>query len=379
MKLRTPLLLAGLALVAALGLAGCGTDRATTTATEGTADDYATLDLDAEFGGLTATDEPAAFGDAALEQAILAEAGEEADDPLAVDPQVAQLEALAVAADDSAAPPRPRVTFLRIVWGVLDSPADTLGAADEGPDRVDWTGRIQVDRGLVIVRRVISFERPRDHLLPRLDRRTVDWVSHTGPRSDGLLIEVLEPPVRPDSTGALPPPNRLRFRTAPYSAEFVVEELVGLDATYPVLPEGNAIHFTGFRPDICPRGFLAGFWQARSDSAGTFRGRWLGLQGRSDGFLRGGYGYDSEGHRVLVGKWIGTGGRFRGLLRGTWEPSPEPGRGRFAGHWVNAAGTVEGDFGGGFLAAPESPGGFFAGRWAALCPRVAEPDQLRRP
>ncbi len=368
MKLRTPMLLTGLVLVAALGLAGCGADQATTTATDGTTDDYAALDLDAEFGGLTATDEAAAFGDIALEQAVMAEMDEVAADPLAADPQVAQLEALAVATGDAAMAPRPRVTFLRVVWGVLDAPPDTLGTLDEGPDRVDWSGRIQVDRGLVIVRRVISFERPRDYLLPRLDRRTVGWVSHTGPRSDGLLIEILEPPVLPDSTGALPPPNRLRFRTAPYGAEFIVEELVGLDATFPVLPEGNAIHFTGFRPDICPRGFLAGFWQSHGDSAGSFRGRWLGLQGRSDGFLRGGYGYDSEGRRVMAGKWISTAGQFRGLLRGTWEPLPVPGHGRFFGQWVNAAGTVDGEFGGEFLAAPERPGGFFAGRWGTLCP-----------
>jgi len=372
MKLRTPILLAGLALVAALGLAGCGADRATTTATDDTPDDYAALDLDAEYGGLTATDEAAAFGDAALEQAVLAEADEAADDPLAADPQVAELEALAVAPADSVPPPRPRVTFLRIVWGVLDALPDTLATSDEGLDRVDWSGRIQVDRGLVIVRRVISFERPRDFLLPRVDRRAVDWVSHTGPGSDGLLIEILEPPVAPDSTGALPPPNRLRFRTAPYGAEFLVDELVGLDATYPVLPEGNAIHFTGFRPDLCPRGFLAGFWRAAGDSAGAFRGRWLGLRGVSDGFLRGGYGYDGEGRRVMVGKWISATGQFRGLLRGTWEPLPEPGLGRFSGHWVNAAGTVEGEFGGQFLAPPERPGGFFAGRWAMLCPG-AEP------
>ncbi|MHB8080092.1 MAG: hypothetical protein ACYDIE_12660 [Candidatus Krumholzibacteriia bacterium] len=368
MKLRTPMLLVGLALMAALGLAGCGTDQPTTTTTAGAPDDYSVLDLDAEFGGLTATDEPAAFGDVLLEQAVTAEAGEVADDPLAVDPQVAEFEALAVAPDDSTAPPRPRVTFLRLVWGVLDSPVDSLGTADDGPDLVDWSGRIQVDRGLVIVRRVIGFERPRDFLLPRVERNSVSWVSHTGPASDGLLIEILEPPVLPDSTGALPPPNRLRLRTAPYAAEYLVDELAGLDATCPVLPEGNAIHLTGFRPDICPRGFLAGFWHAGSDSAGAFRGRWLGLQGVSDGFLRGGYGYDSEGRRVMVGKWISTSGLFRGLLRGTWEPLPEPGHGRFHGEWVNRAGTVEGEFGGDFLAAPERPGGFFAGRWAVLCP-----------
>lgn len=368
MKLRAPKFLAGLALVAALGLAGCGTDQPTTTTTDGTPDDYTALDLDAEFGGLTATDEAAAFGDIALEQAATAEADEVADDPLASDPQVAEFEALAVAADDTAAPPRPRVTFLRLVWGVLDSPVDSLGAVADGPELVDWSGRIEVDRGLVIVRRVIGFERPRDFLLPRADRSSVSWVSHTGPASDGLLIEILEPPVPADSTGTPPPPNRLRLRTPPYSAEFLVGDLAGLDATYPVAPAGNAIHLTGFRPDRCPRGFLAGFWRAGSDSAGSFRGRWLGLQGRSDGFLRGGYGYDSAGNRVLVGKWISTSGAFRGLLRGTWEPLPEPGHGRFDGHWVNAAGSVEGEFGGDFLAAPERPGGFFAGRWATRCP-----------
>lgn len=371
MRSRFPWPVLGLTL-AALALAGCGTQGdGGPAAGPDPADPWTALDLDAEYGGLTPRDEPVAFGDPALAAELAADAGQDAGDPLAADPEVLALEALAATPPDSGAAPRPRFTFLRVVWGQLQSPADTLASPQEGPETLDWSGSLRVDRGVIVVRRVILFERPGDHLVyPRPDRRAVAWVSRTGRHHDGLLVEIIEPPARPDSTGALPPPNRLHFDTPPLSVTFDVAALAGLERIVPVAPEGNAVRFSGFgllAPYGCPKGFLGGLWRAEGDSSGTFQGRWMNLHGRLAGFVRGGWGYDGAGERVLVGKWIDRDGRFRGLLRGRWEPGAEPGQGGFRGHWANAAGTREGLFGGQYLCLPDRPGGSFAGRWATLC------------
>ncbi len=264
MKLRTPMLLAGLALVAALGLAGCGADQATTTATDGTTDDYTALDLDADFGGLTATDEAAAFGDIALEQAVLAEADEVADDPLAADPQVAELEALAVATGRFRGAPRGRASRSCASSGACwTAPPIRSARADEGLDLVDWSGRIQVDRGLVIVRRVISFERPRDYP-----------AAPPGPPHRGLGVAHRPAQRRsPDRDPRAAGPARFHRRPAAAQPAAVSGPLPTARNSWSrswsvstppsrSCRQGNAIHFTGFRPDICPRGlpgrFLAG-------------------------------------------------------------------------------------------------------------------------
>jgi len=371
MMKRIPRMLAALSLAAALGLAGCGENPAGSGSGATPADDdWSAIDLDKEYGGLTATDEPVAFADPFLEAALAEDAAGEAGDPVALDPEVRALEA---AADSTGDPgmPRPRFTFLRVTWGMLDSPADSLGAAAEGIESLDWSGSLRIDRGVVVVRRLILFERPGDHLLlPRPDRRTVGWVSRTGRHYDGIVVEIIEPPVRPDSTGTLPPPNRLHFRTAPFAASFDVAELAGLERTFPVPPEGNAVRFSGFglsAPAACPKGFLGGRWVATGDSTGVFKGRWMTLHGRLAGLMRGVWGYNDAGERVFVGKWIDRDGRFRGLLRGAWEPGAELGHGGFRGRWVNAAQTLEGVLGGEYVALPERPGGFYAGRWSALC------------
>ena len=338
------------------------------------------MDFNQEFGGLTPTDEEAAFGDPFLMQAEIDEENEASEDPLLEDPEVQALEAQAAQEEQPGDPPRPKFTFLRITWGMLDGPVDSLGQADESVDILDWSGLLAVDRGIVVVRRVIRFERPYDHLvLPRLDRQTVAWFSHTGCHFDGLLVEIIERPqdlVGPD--GVELEPNVLHFTTGPYSNSFVVAELPDLDEVYPVDPDPNAIHFTGFRLSdisLCPKGFLSGIWHAPApeDSVGFFRGKWVGLFGHLHGFLRGAYGYTDEGERVFFGKYISRNGQFRGLLKGRWEPLPQfPGHGIFRGRWVNAAGNLVGVLGGQYLHLPERPGGFFGGRWAALC----DPDAV---
>ena len=391
---REPLLallpLLGLAL--ALALAGCGGDESSPAGASSTGtDDYETMDLDQAYGGLTATDEPEAFGDAYLMQLAAAETDEASDDPLLADPEVLALEALSEEPLEPGDPARPRFSFLRITWGMLDGAVDSLGNVDESLDLLDWSGMLRVDRGLVVVRRIILFERPYDHLIrPRLDRRTVAWVSRTGRHYDGLLVEIIERPGDlVDEEGDELAPNMLHFTTGPLSADIAVADLPGLDRIAEVDEQGNAIQFTGFSlADIvgCPKGFLSGVWRslpatdavaAGEDSTGAvtvggFRGRWVGVLGHVHGFVRGRYGYDGDGEPVFYGKYIDRRGRFMGFLRGTWEPRPEaPGHGVFRGEWVNAAETVEGVLGGEWFHLPERPGGFFGGRWAVLCDQEA--------
>ncbi len=358
------------ALAALLLLWGCGQDRDGPTGAGEVADDYSAIDLDHPDGGLTPTDEPALAADPYVKAALAADAAAAADDPLAADPEVARLERLAQA-DPPPGGPRPRITFLRVTWGMLDAAPDAQRAGDD-PQPLDWSGLMRVERGLLIVRRLIDFERPGDHLVrPRIDRHTVAWVSHTGPDHDGLLVQILEPPAAPDSLGPPPPPNRLHFRTGPLSRTFDLAELAGLELTVPVDGAGNAVRFCGHQltsPPPCPRGFLAGLWRAESDSNGLLIGQWCSLHGRLDGFVRGGFGRNAAGEGVFRGKYLSREGRFRGFVRGTWD-SPGPGLpGHFQGHWVDAAGAPEGVLGGEIVRLRDDrPGGFFAGRWVMTC------------
>jgi hypothetical protein len=360
-----------------LGLTGCSGERGATVPDIAAVDDFDAMDLDKAYGGLTFSDESAAFGDAELDALALEDQGAVSEDPLQDDAEVRALEAAALGGDDPAAPPPPVITALRLTWGQLDGdPADIR----EEIQGLDWSGMLRVDRGVVVVRRVILFERPRDHLVrPRPDRRTVAWVSHTGPHFDGLIVEIIEPAAAADSmTAGTPPPNLLHLVTPQISLVIPVADLAGFDATRPIDELGNALRLEGHRvtdEDQCPKGFLGGVWRADQDSTtvegGVFKGRWVGLWGQLHGFVRGRYGLDSNGERVFFGKYIDQRGRCRGLLAGTWQAADENGRGRFHGEWHNAAETVEGVLGGDFVQVHARPGGFFSGRWAMLCDQEA--------
>lgn len=359
-----------------LALAGCESDEkgTFTGSSQVGVDDFDKLDFNIDFGGLTATDEEEAFGDAFLLALAAAEADEESDDPLLRDPEVLQLEQMA-SESEPLDRPLPRFTFLRITWGMLDGEVDSLGRFDESFDLLDWTGMLRVDRGIVVVRRLIRFERPYDHLVyPRIDRRTVAWFSHTGRHCDGLLVEIVERPEDLASGDELEP-NRLHFVTGPCEQSFAVAELAGLDQVHPVEPASHAIHFTGFRlADIahCPKGFLSGIWVGHENARGQFRGRWVGLLGRTHGFLRGAWGVNDEGERVFFGKYIDHRGRFQGFLTGTWEPVEDrPGHGYFRGQWANEERVRQGVLGGRTFSLPNRPSGFFAGRWANFCDPAA--------
>ena len=382
------LLLLGLLL--GLALAGCSNDENPAgTSLTGT-DDYDNMDLSQTYGGLTPTDEPEAFGDPYLLQLDAVESSEASDDPLQADPEVVALETLSeqpLEPDDPDGLKRPRFTFLKITWGMLDGEVDALGNTDETQDLLDWSGMLTVDRGIVVVRRVILFERPHDHLVyPRLNRHAVAWISHTGRHYDGLLIEIIERPTDLRSAeGTELSPNMLHFNTGPYSADLAVRELPDLNEIHDVDDEGNAIQFVGFRLSdigLCPKGFLSGIWRSLpgvSDTVvvgpqavGFFKGRWVGVRGLVRGFVRGQYGYGENGERIFIGKYIDRRGRFQGFLRGTWESrSDSRGHGSFRGQWMNAAETVQGVLGGEYVHLRERPGGFFSGRWATLCDQEA--------
>ncbi len=365
-----------------LGMTGCS-ETGTTTPSDIAAgsDDYDGMDMNKANGGLTATDETEAFGDAYFLDTEAEYEDDAADDPLENDAEVAGYEAQ-VAEGDPTDPNRPTITVLKLLWGQLDGLAEDI---DEGFDVLDWTGRLSVDRGIAVVRRVILFERPYDHLVRpineqtgTINRRAVGWVSHTGPHYDGLVIEIIEPPMQPDVAADEPAVNMLHLVTPQISLDIPVADLSGYDEVYPVDEAGNALSIEGhLLSDLlqCPKGFLGGIWVARplfdeegnQVADGFFKGRWVDVWGRMMGFLRGGYGVNDAGERVFFGKYISRHGQFRGLLSGTYGPNEETGLGAFQGEWVNAAGTREGVLGGQYMQIPDRPGGFFSGRWATLC------------
>ncbi|MBU8870613.1 MAG: hypothetical protein KOO60_07105 [Gemmatimonadales bacterium] len=333
-------------------------------------DNYDLMDFSLPYGGLTTSDEAEAFGDGSLQLMMLAEDEELVDDPLADDPAISE---------------RPVFTFLKLRWGMLSGPEDSLRVNDGHCEVTDWTGELHTDRGLVVVRRMVAFEQPADHVIfPRLDEKTVAFVSHTSCGSDGLVIQIIERPIDPDAEGYIP--NILHINLAGYQGEFEVGQLAALDLLIEVDEQGNQIQLTGFKIsdlNICPKGFLSGRFgripgqgdaeemgvdERPGEHLGNIAGTWTNLTGRIEGFLRGGYGLDQTGNRVFFGKYIDRQGRFRGMLVGTWElAAEERDLAAFSGHWVSASGNAEGRLGGRAYSVEGSSGGFFAGRWATLC------------
>ncbi len=240
-----------------------------------------------------------------------------------------------------------------------------------------------MDRGVVVARRLILFERPYDHLVhPRIDRRTVAWISHTGPHYDGLILEIIEPPRGADEEKT-DEPNMFHLTTPQISFDIAVADLAGMNETRPVDEMGNALQIEGFHLsdlDLCPKGFLAGVWVADPVvdeegvvvSEGYFKGRWVGLWGHLKGLVRGRYGLTSGGEPVSTASTSPATVASWACSKAPTPPKDEYGHGTFSGQWVNGAETVEGVLGGDYLQIQDRPGGFFSGRWATLCDEDAE-------
>ena len=372
-------------------LAGCSTDDANPTTAAASGDDYTQIDFSLPYGGLTVSDEEQAFGDDELLLMSLAEEGEEVVDPVADDPMVRDMVNMGHHAFDPADSTRPHFTFVHLRWGMLRDMMDSV-SVEPSCDVNDWTGALNVDRGVLLVRRVIRFERPLDHIIfPRLNHQTVGLVSHTACGFDGVVLQILERPeeyAAPDSNSL--DANMLHINLGEFSADIAVRDLAGMEEVYEAGTAGNNVAVTGFTLrdlSICPKGFLSGHFRRlaedRPDSVlvddrpgeqyGVYAGMWRGLEGRIHGHLRGGYGVDEDGNRVFIGKYIGARGEFRGLIRGTWEPgAADDLMAGFRGQWMAANGNVEGLLGGEAFAVEGTPGGFFTGRWTTLCDDEAE-------
>jgi hypothetical protein len=354
-RTRTFFSLLMITLLVAWVASGC--DNATDT---DTANDLSsrvqTVNLDDPYGGFNTADEAPAFDDPSL----VANYGPAGD--VAVDDDV-----------DTTLTDRSRPhQYLLITWGNLR--ADSL---IDFP--TDWSGGLCAENAVVVVKRLIRFE-PRDQLLPRTSRGCVEWVSHTQPHFDGILVELL--PMRCDSLAAVSANDRLcekpvsvTFKTGPLTVTIGPDELADLHRVVTVDDAGNAVAFnTVMRmPGECAGGFLAGQWQPVDEDSidGRFRGKWISENGVHMGYLRGVYGVNTRAERVFFGKWITENGRFQGLLRGHYGSFPATSTrqadGWFEGVWFSRELRVAGALGGSWCTNQDADGGFFRGRWKGRC------------
>lgn len=341
-----------------------------------------------DFGGLTATDEAPGFGDPVFASMTAELSGEQVSDPILVN------DSGAAAMDRDPAIGR---FALRVIWGKprLDT---TVTSA------TDWSGSISVNRGGVVVRRKIQFEEGQDELLPRDDRKIINWVSQTTIHHDGLLVEVFNPrrpdsitidtTFAPDSVGGavvsidttlFKSPLELTFDTGPLTISFSAEQLSALDTVIHVT-DSSVVIFQSTRIDngLCPRGYLAGGWGVNESGQHIFRGLWMSNHGEVNGFVRGNWGVNENGRQIFVGKWISENGRFEGFVRGSWAQFPDfsaadsafaHAEGGFRGGIFNANRLPIGMLRGLFWSSDraESSGdtdgllGHFTGKWALAC------------
>ncbi|MBK7142810.1 MAG: hypothetical protein IPH75_12100 [bacterium] len=332
-----------------------------------------------DVGGYTATNEAPAFNDPALVAATAEEV--EYNDPVATTSSVQSL----------LSDPEAGIYHLRAVWGRLRY--DSMSVTP-----TDWAGSLTISRGAELVRRVIRFEPATDSVLPRTDRRLIEWASTTTVHNDGLAFDLLIPPAVPDYdttiqiivdtlTGdtteiiivdTIPVgPVTVEFTAGNYSRTFSLNELATLD-TIITFSDSTAIAFNGFKVErfACPRGFLAGFWGYDSTGQGEFRGMWISRHGVIEGHLRGTFGEDSTGAREFYGKWIDASGQFEGFLHGVWgqhaNPHADSTAIRRAGGWfrgmiLDANQAEIGVLAGHYFGSTSKRPGYFQGRWKVRC------------
>jgi len=350
--LRSTLKLLAVVVPVAL-LAGCDliSDSKETAPAGGNPNWEETTDLTSPYGGYEFTDESDAFGDPLVQAVAVLESGEPVETGL-------------VPSDSTFA--------LRITWGQLEGNREAMTP-------VDWTGSISISQGAMGVLRTIAFERPRDHLLRRTDRRSVEFVSHTQRHYDGLLLLVHENGRGRDLPAA---DGSLTFATGRLTQTWSFADLRNANLVIPVDDLGNAVSVTGIvaRPDSCPNGFTRGAWLQRGDGRAIFRGVWTGPVGGTIGHIRGHAGVNDMGEHVWFAKIVGARGRLIGLARGTFEPSEDPmlPGGLFTGHFVARPGDRGGAVGGRYVLrgmTERGHGGFFEGRWHANCDRGAGEEE----
>jgi len=275
---------------------------------------------------------------------------------------------------------------LRAVWGRLRGDSTVV-------TKTDWTGSLTISRGAEILRRVIRFE-DGDYIVPRTDRKTIEWVTFTTGHNDGIAVDLFVPRIRPvldssyvhdehgDSSLVVdtlhPESVTVEFTTGPYSRTFTLEDLAKLD-TVVHLDDGNSVAFHALRMfrNTCPRGFLGGHWGFNEEGKGAFRGVWVSKHGHINGHFQGHFEENDKGERTFFGKWIDLNGRFEGFIRGIFLPypamntDPVAGRegGRFEGGIFTGEGHRVGEIRGHYRSSEKLEEGFLQGRWKFDCLR----------
>lgn len=320
--------------LAAVFAIGCGAARDDRDESAEAEEIGAALELD--NGGLTVDDEAPMFGD----EPIFAEAA----DPET--PVTDELEATPTVMEMNQKPDAAKIE-VALLWGQLPG-----NLQNKTP--YNWSGKVSVSRGAILVRRTIRFEDKGDQLLPRKDPQVVAFTSVTLPHHDGLRLTVLDP------TPLAPEPLTLTYENKDgiiYSAP--IGELIGGPETVPVDEAGN--RFVGVamaKPvDVCQFGMLGGKWLNVAPGRGKMIGLVTNAVGDPIGHVKGLYGQKKNGEQVFFGKYIDDQGHFRGIFAGKY------GDGHYQGKWLHASGEV-GALGGHYFDAPAKPGGKFVGGWA---------------
>lgn len=307
--------------------------------------------LEQENGGQTTTDEAPSFNDPGME--AIPHTQERPEDTTLTDAMMRT----------EMARPEGRVAYrVLVLWGDLPRGVHALAGVERGPVArpiaadpttvTDWSGVVRVPDAVVGLQRTVRFDQL-DRVLPRPDRATVAFVSHTQPHVDGLVLNVLAP--APDAN------LEVHTRAMDGSVNLALAAREGVVRMLPDGQNGIAVFAHAYRPD-CAGGMLFGEWRSVSDHLGFFRGRSVDRDGPADGALRGIFGTRRDGTQVLFGKQIDRDGRYDALLGGTY------GEGRFQGRWRGRDGA-EGELHGRYFDGPEANDGrgFFVGRWQAAC------------
>lgn len=320
-----------LVLLAALPTIAC-VDSSSESAIPETADEVASA-IEKENGGLSMDDEAPLFGAAALYDAAALEPDAPEADPMATD--VAALEAQ----------PDVRARNVLIMWGRM--PVDPNAA-----DVRDWSGRLELNRGGMLIRRRIAFEQTMgDRILPRTDRAVIEFVSRTRPAADGLVLTVVDP-------SPADGPLTLTYTPADGSGARVLElrDLADGPIVVDVGTEGDRIIVSARDRDPCDHGLMRGRWHALNDHGGVYLGLVANEDGEPIGHVRGIWGTRRSGEQVFFGKYITREGGFRGILAGKWDA------GKFQGRWLTRAGE-HGQLHGVYFRHDTLRGGGFVGRW----------------
>ncbi|HQY64156.1 MAG: hypothetical protein IPF92_22535 [Myxococcales bacterium] len=323
-----------LASLASLGASGCA---ANTGAPEADEEEVASIEsaLARENGGFTMADERPDFGDE----------------------EISSLPAFDALAGDKPALPGAALTYkLVLLWGHLPSPHD----ADDTqvvPQKIDWTGSVSVDAGVVGVSSTLRFDE-KDAVAPRTEPRTVSFTSRTYPAVDGLVLRVAVPP-----GGA-----KLHFNTAAMNADIDLTSLArDVGGVKPLGDGRNGLAWVGF-PDApgCSNGFAFGHWSRVKPGLGKLKASIYDDAGTRIGRAKGIWGHAKQADKNLFfGKYITNEGAHKGLFGGTY------GDGSLGGLWGNRAagegGRLQGFYSAGYDKTDAK--GVWLGRWSEPCAR----------